>query len=209
MKRSVETGIKQTVHPEIWDSTRGKTTGRTPEGKAINLYLESIRNKVFEAKELRPVHFRSDAESQLWIHKKRGKTNVESTIPLQDIPEKILMKYFDRPETELRGQMLPVVSNQKYNEHLKEIARLCSINKHLTTHAARHTFATTVTLQKGISMEVVSKMPGHTSTSMTHHYKNGLQVSLNKTGVPISDSFPTGNSANSPCRAHIHRIYGV
>ena len=59
---------------------------------------------------------------------------------------------------------------QKMNAYLKEIADLCGLNKKLTTHAARHTFATTVTLSNQVSMESVSKMLGQTSISMSRKY---------------------------------------
>lgn len=66
--------------------------------------------------------------------------------------------------------MLPVLSNQKSNAFLKEIAALCGINKPLTTHLARHTFATTITLTNGVPIESVSKMLGHKDLRTTQHY---------------------------------------
>lgn len=66
--------------------------------------------------------------------------------------------------------LFPVLSNQKMNSYLKEIASVCGINKDLTFHIARHTFATTVTLSNGVPVESVSKMLGHTNIKMTQHY---------------------------------------
>lgn len=66
--------------------------------------------------------------------------------------------------------MFPILSNQKMNSYLKEIAGICGINKDLTFHIARHTFATTVTLSNGVSIESVSKMLGHTNIKTTQHY---------------------------------------
>lgn len=100
-----------------------------------------------------------------WIVVNRTKTNVPSRIPLLPQAEKILTKYRDQQE-----KLLPVMSNQKMNAYLKEIADLCRISKNLTVHVARHTFATTVTLSKGVSMESISKMLGHRSTKVTSHY---------------------------------------
>ena len=74
--------------------------------------------------------------------------------------------------------MLPVVSNQKSNAYLKEIATLCGITKNLTTHLARHTFATTVTLSNGVPIESVSKMLGHTSIKTTQHYAKVLDKKI-------------------------------
>jgi site-specific recombinase XerD len=69
-----------------------------------------------------------------------------------------------------KGVLLPVPSNQKMNAYLKEVADLAGINKTLTTHVARHTFATTVTLTNKVSMEAVSKMLGHSTLNMTRKY---------------------------------------
>ena len=73
---------------------------------------------------------------------------------------------------------MPVLCNQKYNEYLKEIANLCTISKNLTTHTARHTFATTVTLSNGVPIESVSKMLGHKNLKTTQHYAKVLDRKL-------------------------------
>lgn len=95
-----------------------------------------------------------------YIKKNRVKTGVEYVIPLNDTALDILRKY---------DYKLPVLTNQKYNAYLKEIADLCGINKRLTTHLARHT-AATLMLNAGISMDVVAKILGHSNTTMTAHY---------------------------------------
>ena len=81
--------------------------------------------------------------------------------------EKILEKYKNRQPN---GKLLPVISNQKMNEYLDEIATLCNIDKHITFHLARHTFATTITLSQGVPIESVSKMLGHKSIRTTQIY---------------------------------------
>jgi site-specific recombinase XerD len=86
------------------------------------------------------------------------------------VPTNILKKYENDPICLLEQKLLPVGSNQKMNSYLKEIADLCGIKKHLSTHTARHTFATTVTLTHGVSMEAVSKMLGHSNISTTKQY---------------------------------------
>lgn len=102
-----------------------------------------------------------------WIIKRREKTNVESKILLLDIPRQILKKYEGKlPE----GQLLPVISNQKTNDYLKKIAAITGIEKHLTFHTARHTFATTITLSQGVPIESVSKILGHKSIRTTQIY---------------------------------------
>ena len=76
--------------------------------------------------------------------------------------------------------LLPVPSNQKMNEYLKEIADLCGIEKKLTSHIARHTFATTVTLLNGVPIESVSKMLGHTNIRTTQHYAKILDIKVSE-----------------------------
>ena len=105
-----------------------------------------------------------------WIRIKRTKTKSLSSIPLLPIAEEIIDRYLDHPEVKKGECVLPVLSNQKSNAFLKEIALMCGIKKPLTTHLARHTFATTVTLTNGVPIESVSKMLGHKDLRTTQHY---------------------------------------
>lgn len=107
---------------------------------------------------------------ELWIKIKRSKTDTRSNIPILSIPQAIIDKYKDKSNDTNTEYLLPVLSNQKMNAYLKEIADLCGIQKNLTFHLARHTFATTVTLTNGVPMESVSKMLGHKSIKTTQHY---------------------------------------
>jgi site-specific recombinase XerD len=105
-----------------------------------------------------------------WIFTNRSKTNTASKIPLLPISNSIVNKYADHPVTSRSGKLLPVMSNQRMNSYLKELADLCAITKGLTFHCARHTFATTVTLTNGVPIETVSKMLGHKSLKTTQLY---------------------------------------
>ena len=109
-------------------------------------------------------------DGELWIKTNRVKTNTPSNIPLLPTALMILDNYKDHMEVVNSDILLPVLSNQKSNAYLKEIADLCGINKNLTTHLARHTFATTITLSNGVPIESVSKMLGHKSLRTTQHY---------------------------------------
>ncbi len=104
-----------------------------------------------------------------WILKKRQKTDVLSNILLLDVPLRILAKYKDEMRDDPHGHLLPVISNQRMNAYLKEIADLCGIEKRLSCHLARHTFAT-LALSKGCSVESVSRMLGHTNIATTQIY---------------------------------------
>lgn len=106
-------------------------------------------------------------DGRLWIVTHRQKTNTKVTVPLLPPAIKILKKY----EGEfVDGKILPIITNQKMNCYLKEIAEICGIEKNLTFHLARHTFATTMTLGKGVPIETVSKMLGHTNVQTTQIY---------------------------------------
>ena len=115
----------------------------------------------------------SDIESKgdaLWIKKCRKKTKNWCHIPLLPPAMQLIDKYSSHPYCLKTNCVLPVLSNKKMNAYLKEIADLAGIKKNLSTHTARHTFATTVTLANQISIEVVSKMLGHSSINMTKKY---------------------------------------
>ena len=105
-----------------------------------------------------------------WIFSSRQKTDTPTRIPLLPKALEILDKYKSHPKCINSGKVLPVLSNQKMNSYLKEIADVCGITKTLTFHIARHTFATTVTLNNDVPIESVSKMLGHKSIKITQHY---------------------------------------
>ncbi len=113
-----------------------------------------------------------------WIKIKRTKTKSLSSIPILPVAEKLIEKYKDLDSP--TGKLLPVYSNQRMNSYLKEIADHCEINKNLTFHMARHTFATTITLSNGVPIESVSKMLGHRSLKITQHYAKILDEKLSE-----------------------------
>jgi len=121
-----------------------------------------------------------DVDRNFWIMTNRQKTGTNSNIPLLPIAEEIIRKYENHPLVSNSGKLLPVYSNQKVNEYLKTIADNCNINKKLTFHCARHTFATTVTLSNNVSMESVSKMLGHKSIKTTQHYAKILDKKVSE-----------------------------
>ena len=119
-------------------------------------------------------------DSQKWIFTTRQKTDTASRIPLLPVALDLLKKYEDYPACINEGKLLPVLSNQKMNAYLKEIADVCGIQKELTFHIARHTFATTVTLANGVSIESVSKMLGHKNIRTTQHYAKILDSTVSR-----------------------------
>jgi site-specific recombinase XerD len=117
-------------------------------------------------------------DGEEWISTNRQKTNSASKVPLLPVSLQILNKYADHPACKTKGTVLPILSNQKMNAYLKEIADTCGIQKNLSFHIARHTFATTVTLSKGVPIESVSKMLGHKNLKQTQHYAKILDVKV-------------------------------
>ena len=117
-------------------------------------------------------------DDELWISTERNKTMLPVKVPLLPRAAFILEKYANDPRAQAKNILLPVFSNQKLNSYLKEIADVCGIDKNLSFHVARHTFATTVTLQNGVPIESVSKMLGHSKMSTTQIYARVMEVKL-------------------------------
>ena len=140
-----------------------------------------------DIKTLAPEHFEKDSAGRIWIKKRRVKTGVLSRIPLLPIAKLILDKY--------KGgeKLLPIQDPADINKYLKDIAILCGINKRICFHTSRHTFASTVTLANNISLEVVSKMLGHTNTRMTAHYAKLIDKCIGEQMDKLMDTF-TGDS---------------
>ena len=140
-----------------------------------------------DIKTLTPEHFEKDNTGRIWIKKRRVKTGVLSRIPLLPIAKLILDKY--------KGgeKLLPIQDPADINKYLKDIAILCGINKRICFHTSRHPFASTVTLANNISLEVVSKMLGHTNTRMTAHYAKLIDKCIGEQMDKLMDTF-TGDS---------------
>jgi site-specific recombinase XerD len=146
--------------------------------KFVSKRLEQVRDiflfscftglAYIDVKHLTTDNIRTSFDGKLWIMTHRQKTDTPVNVPLLNIPLSILKKYEGKLSN---GQLLPVLSNQKLNSYLKEIGDLCGINKNITFHMARHTFATTTTLSKGVPIETVSKMLGHTNIQTTQIFQ--------------------------------------
>lgn len=119
-----------------------------------------------------------------WISLSRHKTDEPELVPLLPIPLEIIDRYKNDVWANANNKLLPVRSNQKYNKNLKKVAEVAGIRKHLTTHTARHTFATTVALEHDVPMETVSRLLGHRSIRTTQIY---AKVSLKKLSNNMND----------------------
>ncbi|CRH72017.1 phage integrase family protein [Chlamydia trachomatis] len=123
---------------------------------------------------------------------KRQKTSVETNVLLLDIPKNIIAKYSHK--TYRNGKLFPILTNQKTNAYLKEIADICGIKKNLTSHFARHTFAT-MSLSKGVPMESVSKMLGHTNIKTTQIYARITNMKVEHDMEQLADKLGKFNKA--------------
>ena len=130
-----------------------------------------------DVQQLKPEHLVADIHGKIWIRKARQKTKNMCNIPLLDEAQKIINRYRDHPYCQTHGVLLPVCSNQKMNSYLKELADICGIRKNLSTHCARHTFAT-LTLASGATIDNVAKMLGHANVNMTRRYAKVLDSSI-------------------------------
>ncbi|MFA6245468.1 MAG: site-specific integrase [Mucilaginibacter sp.] len=129
---------------------------------------------------LTPQHVITGADEVTWVKTTRTKTEIESNVPLIPQAIEIINRYADHNCRIVENRLLPVKSNQKMNAYLKEIGDLAGIEKVLTTHIARHTFATTVTLENDVPLETVSRMLGHTKFSTTQIYAKMKDKKVNR-----------------------------
>ena len=131
-----------------------------------------------EVYDLTADHIVTGLDGKRWIQGQRRKSKEWFKAPLLPQAKAIVEKYQNHPLAQVNGKVLPVYTNQKTNAYLKEIAVLCEIDKNLTYHLARYTFATTVTLSNGVPIESVSKMLGHTSLRTTQVYAKVVEQKL-------------------------------
>lgn len=146
-----------------------------------------------DVKKLKKENINIGIDGKKWIFTHRQKTDTSTRIPVLPNAQLILDKYKDHPHCINFDVLLPVLSNQKMNAYLKEIADVCGINKELTFHIARHTFATTVTLSNGVPIESVSKMLGHTNIKTTQHYAKILDSKISNDMSALSEKLSLNN----------------
>lgn len=160
------------------------------ENKKFNTERLSIVRDIFvfqcytglsyiDVKQLKYTEIKEEYDGSLWIMSNRQKSKSRTDIPLLNKAVAIMKKYQGYPLCQDSNFVLPVRSNQKMNEYLKEIAILCGINSELNTHKARRTFASTVTLKNGVPINVVKELMGHHSVTQTEEYALTTQELIN------------------------------
>ena len=150
-----------------------------------------------DIEKLTPDHIVIGIDGQKWIYTFRIKTNTKSNVPLLSKALAIVEKYKMHPDTRNKNKLLPVITNIKTNEYLKEIAILCAIKKNLTFHMARHTFATTITLSNGVPIETVSNILGHTSLRTTQIYAKVVETKVSSDMLALSKKINKKETKNS------------
>lgn len=137
-----------------------------------------------DLKTLQRKHFEfSPVSKQFFIKKKRQKTNQPFIIPLFPVAKRIIEKNLGRLENLRSEDFFFSYPNQKYNNYLKEVAAHCGIEKSLTSYMARHSFATSIALENGVSLESTSKMLGHSKISQTQKYAKVTEIKIEKEPV--------------------------
>ncbi len=147
-----------------------------------------------DVKNLTKTHISFGIDGEKWIFTHRQKTESASKIPILPVTQMIIDKYENHPQCCNEEKLLPILSNQKMNAYLKELADICNIDKELTFHIARHTFATTVTLTNGVPIESVSKMLGHKNLRTTQHYAKVLDRKVSEDMKILKQKFIFNNT---------------
>ena len=147
--------------------------------------------------ELEPSNIQIGIDGRKWIMKDRSKSNSRENVPLLPQALEIIERYRKHPYCVGYRKLLPVNTNQNYNAFLKEVAVICGINKNLTTHTARHTFATTTTLENGVPLETVSKMLGHKDIGTTQVYAEVTDTKISEDTIDLSERLEKRRTKNS------------
>lgn len=174
--QDISLALKETDRPYLTEEELNQLVLKTFSIKRLTLVKDLFVFSCYtglaysDVKKLKKSELEKTPDGLWWIKTNRQKTKQRSQIPLLEIAKNIIDSYTNLDELRADDLIFPVMSNQKLNAYLKEVADLCGIEKTLTYHVARHTFATTVTLQNGVSIESVSRMMGHTNIKTTQHY---------------------------------------
>lgn len=150
-----------------------------------------------DAYQLKKTDIKEGDDGKLWIMSNRQKSKSNTDIPLLPKAMEIMERYRKHPVCITRGSVLPVKSNQKMNEYLKEIAMLCDIHSELNTHKARRTFASTITLNNGVPINVVKEMLGHHSVRQTEDYAITEQETVGREMLELEDRLSIKSSKNT------------
>lgn len=188
--------IREILSQEEIDTIANKEFSTDRLGVIRDIFLFSCYTGLAYAdvKKLQRSEIAKGVDGEQWIFTQRTKTEAPSRIPLLPPALEIINRYENHPICENKGLLLPVPTNQKVNEYLKEIAGVCGIIKKMTFHTARHTFATTITLTNGVPIETVGKMLGHRNLKTTQHYAKILDKKVSEDMMTLRHKLESKNS---------------
>jgi len=187
--------VKPTERPFLTEEELNTLINKKFKLQRLELVKDSFLFSCFtglahsDLKKLTQKDIKTGTDGNKWVMINRTKTDSSSHIPVLPITAMLIEKYKDNPYCLDKGVLLPVLTNQKMNAYLKEIADVCGIDKNLTSHIARHTFATTVTLNNDVPIETVSKMLGHSSIKMTKIHAKLLDKKVGRDMAHLQDKF--------------------
>lgn len=170
------------LHPDELKRIENKTFEIQRLEYVKDLFIFSCYTGIcyIDAMNLTPDDIVLGLDGDYWISISRQKTHQKSKVPLLPKAREIIDSYQGNPRAKFRGKVFPLISNQKVNAYLKEIAIICEVDQNLTFHLARHTFATTITLSNGVPIETVSKMLGHTRITTTQIYAKVVEKKVSE-----------------------------
>ena len=187
--------VKKTVRPFLSEEELKTMINKEFKQERLEIVKDTFLFSCFtglahsDVKKLTPANIKIGSDGNEWVMVNRTKTDTPSHIPVLPVTAKLIEKYKYHPYCIEKNVLLPVLTNQKMNAYLKEIADICEIDKKLTTHIARHTFATTVTLNNDVPIETVSKMLGHSSIKMTKIYAKLLDNKVGRDMKHLNDKY--------------------
>lgn len=137
-------------------------------------------------------------DNSLWLNYHRQKTGIRVALPLLEPAQYILMRYDCYNTHKPSSRLFPITKNQVVNRYLKLIAAKAGVNKQITFHMARHTFATTITLMQGIPIETVSKMLGHTNLTTTQVYAKVVDTKVMDDMAALKEIYASKKEKSTP-----------
>ena len=207
IEKNPTTQFRCTYHPpqrerltmeEIMKLYKKDLTTRLAEVRDVFVFCCFTGFGYIDLYKLTPENIVTGIDGGKWITKDREKTKTNEMVPLLPIALEIIERYKSDRYCQIKGCLLPVNTNQCYNAYLKEIATICEVNKYLTTHIARHTFATSVTLENDVPIETVSQMLGHRSIKTTQLYAKVTQKKVSNNMKALKDKLEAQMEAAVP-----------
>ena len=190
-KKTVKETEKVFLTPEEIESIQKKEISNHRLSVIRDVFLFSIFTgySYCDTKKLTFAHVQRHIDGEQWIFTKRLKTRVNENVMLLHPAMQLILKYKSHPMCVQKNILFPIPSNQKVNTYLKELADICGIQKNLTFHTARHSFATSIMLANGMPLETVMDALGHKNIKQTQHYAKMLNSKVSSDMKKLNKKF--------------------